>query len=81
MLFEKHIDEYRDKVKNLRDIRKVIVSNLVHQPLERATSNASYVSNKSPSSAEECPVAFESERDGPSIGNLPFESLRPSLIH
>ena len=34
-LFEKHVDEYREKTSNLKDIRKVIVANLAHHEVKR----------------------------------------------
>ena len=29
-LFTKHVDEYREKTQNLKDIRKVVLANLAH---------------------------------------------------
>ena len=34
-LFEKHVNEYRAKLKNLKDIRKVIISNLAFHPPQK----------------------------------------------
>ena len=29
-LFEKHVDEFRDKIQTLKDIRRIIIANLNH---------------------------------------------------
>ena len=38
-LFEKHVEEFRDKVQTLKDIRRVIIANLNHIDASQARQN------------------------------------------